>query len=244
MTNTSNQNPNLSTSNHQLVPSLSLVAISYRLALKAYEPIAILALIPALINGLGSFYFLKGFVGAHFYFNHDVVVGSWVIALGLLIKLINISPLTYLQVETTKNRTIPTILECYKLNAQKYIKIILVSLVSGIIMALAILALLVPFIFVFPALSLAPFFAAENPGLSVNKIIAMSFKHCKPYFGYIWGTLLISILIMLLSSAIFQSLPFGFVPATIVSYISFFMPVLRYREIVSLKAVEPGVFQA
>ena len=84
-----------------------------------------------------------------------------------------------------------------KLNFMLVVRYIVSSFLQGILMVLSILALVVPFFFVFPRLVLAPYFLVDKD-LDPIEAIKMSWDKSKEHVGKIWGIVGASIAMALL----------------------------------------------
>lgn len=222
---------------HKLMPSLDILMQSYSLCLKGYEQIGIMLLLPSLVTALGSLYFHSGAINytKDHVLDNNLYLGISLIVLGTIWQIINYSPAIYFFNESAKKRTPPTLAECYRIGKQKYSKILLSAAVSYIGLILSILALIVPFIVFFPRLILMPYFAADNPNLSLAEIFKMSLTATKPYFEDIWNVYLLTLLILIVLDILFSSLTFGVIFLSTLSYVTAFMPAILYHQIVSFK---------
>lgn len=89
----------------------------------------------------------------------------------------------------------------------KLLVMFVVLFVTGILSAVSLLALIVPFFFVFPRLVLAPFLVIDQ-NLDIGDAISTSWNLTKGHSGKVWGIVGIELLLVLLSLTII-GIPFA-----------------------------------
>ncbi len=224
--------------NLKLMSGMEVLRLSYSFALKSYEQVAVLFLIPALVSTLGTLYLESGAIEYTKYhlLNQSFYLGLGLIGLGIIWQLINYSPSIYFLSEATRKPTLPSIIECYNLGLKKYFKILYMALIADMLLVLSMVLFIFPFIIFFPRLILLPFFAAEHPEAKASELLNMARTATKPYFTPIWNVYLTMALYFIVLNLIFSIIPFGIVFISILTYVTIFMPVLIYRQIVNLNS--------
>ncbi len=214
------------------IPTLNLVPISSKLAIKIYEEIAILYLIPALIlllafNYIGN-YSYKSI--NNFSFNGNEIVGLVLALLWLVISAINIGPTIYLRLHASRDENVPKIVDCYKNGLRLSPRILLTFILLYVTVAIGLILLIFPGIILLRKYFLAPYYAADNPDLSLIEVFKISSTQSKSFRNAIYSTLALLILIGLMFD-IFNSNVFTKLITTIIDYLFIFIPALRYNEI-------------
>ena len=216
--------------NDQLTPTLKLFSPSYKLAIKAYEQIALLYLLPTLVYILG--FVLIGKVSfTHFHLNTRQIVGVYLLLLWLVIVIINFPATMYLRVKAVKSNELPSVKECYQQGFKIMRKVYLTQTVTYLLICFGLILLVVPGIIMIKRYVLAPFYAIEHNELNLKGILSKAKTQTSPFMGYIFSTIFFLLFYQLAVSLIFGGNVISSILAVLLNYaVMFFMP-LRYKEI-------------
>jgi hypothetical protein len=217
------------------------VVISIKLALKNYEQIAILFLLPSLFLILGAHYFGDPFIRKNklvlnFSLSNQQEIGMILMAVWLLISIVNYAPAIYLRLKAVETNTSPSLTECYREGTKLFKRVWLSQIISWVIILAGVILLIVPGIIFFRRYILSPYYAAKYPQLKLAQVFRRSADQSRPFAGYIYATFGIMILIDLVLSDLLGAFTLSQVAYYILSYGILFLPSLRFVEILKASA--------
>lgn len=219
--------------------SFALIPKSIRLAIKNYDRIAFFYLIPFLIallalrlGGINSLNQLSS-KGIEVFYTHlttRLLIAESLYLVVILISLINFPATIYFRIESVRNGVSPSIADCYKRALRLWPKLIAVEIVSTVIIFAGFLAFILPGIWLFRCLWLSPYYAIDNPNLSIYQILQKSRLETLPDQIYVYTTAGVVLVVSIILHALAFNLV-GVLISTILSYGILFLPALRYQEI-------------
>ena len=220
----------------QMTSSWDNVVPSITLAIKNYEQIAILFLLPSLFLILGSHFLGDPFIqksklvlNAHL--NTQQEIGLILVVVWLLLSIINYPPAIYFRLKAVETDKSPSLTDCYRNGLKLFGRVWLSQIISWIIILVGIILLIIPGVVFFRRYILSPYYAAKYPNLKLVEIFRRSANQSKPFANYIYSTFVIIILINFVLSDILGPFTLGQVAAYILSYTVLFLPSLRFSEI-------------
>ena len=200
------------------------------MAIKAYEQIALLYLLPALISLLGIT--LRGNVSFnHFHLDTRQMAGAYLIALSLIISIINFPATMFLRVRAVKDKTLPSLKECYQQGFKIKRQVYVTQIATYFLIFLGFLLLIVPGIIMLRRYVLAPYYAVENPKLSLKQVMAKAKLQTSPYYRSIFSTIVFLIIYQLFVSFIFGGYTISVIVTYLLNYAVMFILPFRYKEI-------------
>jgi len=220
--------------------SWDFLAKSVRIALKNYEQIFILFLLPSLFYVLAMIYLeSKKISFSHLHLTNHQLIGAGSFGIWLIFSIINFTPSLYFRLEAAKHYVAPSIKECYQNGFKVFFKVLFTMILSSLLIGVGLLAFLVPGVLFFRRYWLAPYFALDNPDLTIMEIMAKSANETKYLSGYIFSTAGVMILVSLVISYFFALLTaasaVGSVLSFVFGYSVLFLPALRYLDLTGYK---------
>ncbi len=218
-------------------PSWSMVSPSLRLALKNYETIGLLFLIPTLLEILGSSYlnnYIKLTANHHLVIakltNH-AFIGLILVALWLAMSIVNYAPSIYFRITAVKVKDEAIkVADCYKQGFKVFWRVLFSELFFLVLSTIGLILLIVPGVLIFRRLVMMPYYAAIYPKLSFTELIKLSSSQSKGFMMHIYGTFFVIITVNLLAVYAFGGFLIGNIFITIVTYSVLFMPAMRFSE--------------
>ena len=218
-----------------LSTSWSLVVTSYNLALKSYEQIAILFLLPSLIYILSINFIGPNFNPIRTTLSSHQFIGVYLLIVWAIVSLINFSASTYFRVITAKTAKAPSLVECYREGSKIMIKVLTVQMLSILVIGLGFMALIVPGVIFFRRYWFCSFYTISHPNLTIREIFNKAANETKPFANYLYATASLILLINLTIGILIGGSPIGDVFVFLIGYSILFVPSLRYQEITSYK---------
>ncbi len=218
---------------NNITPSWGLLGKSYRLAIKSYEQILILFLLPELVNILGGIY-LGPINSRKFNINHltdKQYVGIVLIVVWLILSLFNFVPAVYFRLNAVRNTKLPSLKQCYSQGMKQMWRILLVQFFAYLIIVIGLIAFIIPGVLFFRRYILSDYFAMDNPKLRLSQVLKKSSAETRPYAYSIFGAYGVVLSVTLLADLVLGGFVIGLVMAVLISYSTLFVPVLRYQEI-------------
>jgi len=220
------------------VPSWDLLAPSWRLLLRYFEPIIFLFILPSLLLVLGSL-MLGDTKNLHHLadISHRQRAGLGIMGLSLLWSVINIGPTLYFRLQAAAGRKI-RLGNCYRQGLKFFWRLIGLYLLIGLTLAIGFVLFIIPGI-VLMVIFINRYYLVEyyliDRNLSIKQALQASHHGTADYRGSIWGLIGVQASFGLLAGIISSVSRIGAVPAIFVQLVVLFMPVLRYRELNGLK---------
>lgn len=219
-------------------PSFSLFNKSKELVLANINTYGILLLAPFLLQlftnirsrDLSIFERAATSTGNYGFSPTTVGIGA---GLGLVFLVLNviITIMMYsLTLESAKGKK-PTISELWAFTQKYGVKLFLLSIVMAFIIVLGFIALIVPGIILIGRLFLAPYVMIDKD-MDIMDSLKESSRISKPYFGYVWGIVLVPIVLSLPAIVPFV----GWIVAFALTSLYAVAPALRYLELKKLTA--------
>jgi hypothetical protein len=218
-------------------PTWELIKPSWHLLIKNYEQVAFFFFLPGLIFILGSFYFSKAHLSLYHFLHHpkysfNLITGLVLIFVWLIISIVNYAPSLYFRIEAVKQSgNAPSVFDCYKA-AFKYIgRAWLSEILTVISISIGLLALIIPGVIFFRSYILTPYYAVDNPKLTIKELFKQSRGQSVLFSKYIYTTYLMIWFYNLIGVILFGSFSLGSIGVELISYVVLFLPALRYMDI-------------
>ena len=224
----SNKTANSNNLNNGLDSSWQLVPISIKIALQNYEQILFLFFIPGLISILAFNFIGTGLASSKINFTPHQMIGIYILILSLVISFINFPASMYFRVRTVKYQKSLTIATCYRKGFKIFVKVWLVEIMTYVLITVGLIALIVPGVMLFRRFWLSPYYAVDNPNLSIREILVKSAKESKSHAYNIYATGGLLIIVSLFLSLVLGGSTIGMVLVYLLGYGFMFLPVLRY----------------
>ena len=214
-----------------LIPSWSFVPKNLELLRQRVEQVTLIVILPTLFIDLGSI--LMSSRG---------LIGWLVLVLGVAWWFLNIGASYYLQVSAAKGKIVSTA-DCYKKSWSYIGRIIGFTIIFGLLLFIGFLLLIVPGLLLLRRYILATYYIVDQ-NLSIAEAMKLSATQTKPVAGYVWGTLGVVVVILIVIT-LFSSLFYSIAGATVIisallTPAYFFILALRYVDIVK-KVSKPAV---
>lgn len=161
----------------------------------------------------------------------ELLAGSGLLIVGILMVIIHWSPAQYLILQAAKGRK-PTLLECYSMGFRLLPRTIGLTLMVTAFVALGVLCLIIPGIILFRRYFLAIYYLIDQ-NMGIRQAMAASARDSKPNASYIWWTMILAVLIFPLVSSLISLIypPYGGIAGLFVGLLYLFGPALRYTDI-------------
>ena len=221
-----------------MASSWELLHQSARIAWRNYDAIGWFFLIPGLLVYLGKNYWgtledtgkaLKFTPGSH------ETLGLILLCAGYLITLINFVPSLTFRLDAIDRTKAAPILSYYRHSPTTYLKVWLAAIASTAMYSLGLVCLIIPGLLILPRVIFSPYVALDNPDAGLGGILHKTNLTSKPFPVTILATYGVIFLIgnvpMLLLGYNYLSVIFFM----LISYLTMFMPALRYSEIKSVR---------
>jgi len=231
-----------SVSQSHLTPSVNLIDKSIKLLFKNYDRVAFFFLIPYLIDLLSSqllgehkleLLLTRG-VGVLFTnLTTKQLIGDWLFLAFFIIFIVNYPFSLFFRLISVRQGTSPSVIDCYKQALKAWPKVLIVQILAWISIVVGLIVFIVPGILIFRRLWLSPYYALDNPDLSIYQIFKKSSQETAPFQFYVYSTALIGLVVTLALELVAGGSVIIEVIATIISYGILFLPALRYQEIIS-----------
>ena len=206
-----------------LTPSWSFVSKNLELLRQRIEQIVLIIILPTLFIDLGSILMPT-----------RSALGWTILALGIAWWLFNIGASYYLQISAAKEKIVSTA-DCYRKSWQYISRVIAFTIFFSVIVFVGFLLLIIPGVLLVRRYVLTPYYIVDK-NMSIRQAMAQSAKQTKPVAGYVWGTLgviVVLLLVITLISSIFFAIPGATViVSALLSPAYFFLLALRYIDIV------------
>lgn len=143
----------------------------------------------------------------------------------IIVNLIVTIMLYKATLDTAKGKT-PQIPALWKYVKEHGVRLVLLSIVTGLIVVFGLIAFIIPGIIFIGRYYLAPYVMIDK-NLSIMESLKESSRLSKPYFGKVWGILLVTILF-----GMFAIIPeIGWLIAFVLTALYSVAPALRYQEL-------------
>jgi len=220
---------------HGLTSSFELFGKSKELVMKNLPAFGALLAIPFLLALFGEFSADSNTTTSSGPFAGASISGA-MLGAGLLLSIVFILAtmfatimLTGLSLDSTEGKK-PTLSQLWPYVSKYGVRYIGVSLATGFMILIGLLALIVPGIIMIRRYILAPYVMMDQD-LSIGESMKESARISKPHSGYVWGVIGVSVLIALI--AIIPVV--GWIVSFVLSSFYTVAPALRYKELKQLE---------
>lgn len=215
-----------------MTPSWDLLRNSYQIVIKLIEPTIYLYLLPTLLALLGLL--LAGITSSSttsssFAFTSHTVIGLILVAIGGILQIVNLGPLTKFQLDAASGKQ-KTVKEYYAEGLRYSLPLFVYYILYGLAVLGGLLLLIVPGVIFFRRYYLGAYYLVDK-NLGILEAMKQSSTGTKPFKNYVWGVVGVELAVSIAASFT-QIIPFvGIVIAQLVTCSYLFMNALRYREI-------------
>lgn len=220
-------------------PVFDLLTKSIKLVFKTYEQVAYLVLVPILLSDLGAQQIGKLSL-KHLVIGPHQIIGFVLFGIWILLNIINYPATVYLKVQSSKNKSIPGVIECYKQSKSSIVKIWLVTIISFLAIGIGLALFIVPGILLFRRLIMSPYFVVDNPKLGIKEIFKKSINYTNDYTFYVYAAYGLSFLITIILFLSLNNSTIGNLIFVLLNFSVLYIPVIRYQEIVKANKKRAG----